>query len=99
MSLPRPRGSALPNQASSALSRGTSATAQFPDAAVPGGQMAIGMLRDQRPRGHRCRHPGDKSCARRFQQHGITLAVARLPETKRGFVLLPRRWIVRRSFA
>uniref|UniRef100_UPI001F5E4EA5 transposase n=1 Tax=Komagataeibacter xylinus TaxID=28448 RepID=UPI001F5E4EA5 len=30
---------------------------------------------------------------------GITLEVVRLPEAKRGFVLLPRRWVVERSFA
>ncbi len=31
--------------------------------------------------------------------HGIALAVIKLPEAKRGFVLLPQRWIVERSFA
>ncbi len=31
--------------------------------------------------------------------HGIQLEVVRLPEAKRGFVLLPRRWVVERSFA
>lgn len=31
--------------------------------------------------------------------HGIRLEVIRLPEAKRGFVLLPRRWVVERSFA
>jgi transposase len=31
--------------------------------------------------------------------HGIALEVIRLPEAKRGFVLLPRRWVVERSFA
>jgi transposase len=31
--------------------------------------------------------------------HGIQLEVVKLPEAKRGFVLLPRRWIVERSFA
>lgn len=30
---------------------------------------------------------------------GITLAVVKLPEAKRGFVLLPRRWVVVRDFA
>ena len=29
--------------------------------------------------------------------HGITLEVVRLEEAKRGFVLLPRRWVVERS--
>ena len=32
-------------------------------------------------------------------QHGIKLEVVKLPEAKRGFVLLPRRWVVERSFA
>jgi transposase len=32
-------------------------------------------------------------------EHGITLEVVKLPEAKRGFVLLPRRWVVERSFA
>lgn len=27
------------------------------------------------------------------------LAVVKLPQAKRGFVLLPRRWVVERSFA
>jgi transposase len=31
--------------------------------------------------------------------HGIRLKVVQLPEAKRGFVLLPRRWVVERSFA
>jgi transposase len=31
--------------------------------------------------------------------HGIQLEVIRLPEAKKGFVLLPRRWVVERSFA
>jgi transposase len=30
---------------------------------------------------------------------GMQLEVVKLPETKRGFVLLPRRWVVERSFA
>ena len=33
------------------------------------------------------------------QEQGIQLEVVRLPEAKRGFVLLPRRWVVERSFA
>ncbi|MBI4498475.1 MAG: IS5 family transposase [Chloroflexi bacterium] len=32
------------------------------------------------------------------QQHGTQLAVVKLPGTKRGFVLLPRRWVIERSF-
>ena len=31
--------------------------------------------------------------------HGIALEVVKLLEAKRGFVLLPRRWVVERSFA
>ena len=29
----------------------------------------------------------------------MRLEVVKLPEAKRGFVLLPRRWVVERSFA
>jgi len=32
-------------------------------------------------------------------QHGIELEVVKLPEAKKGFVLLPRRWVIERSFA
>ena len=32
------------------------------------------------------------------QAEGIRLQVVKLPEAKRGFVLLPRRWVVERSF-
>ena len=32
-------------------------------------------------------------------RYGIALEVVKLPEAKRGFVLLPRRWVVERSFA
>ena len=31
--------------------------------------------------------------------YGIHLEVVKLPEAKKGFVLLPRRWVVERSFA
>lgn len=31
--------------------------------------------------------------------HGLRLEVVKLPEAKHGFVLLPRRWVVERSFA
>ena len=31
--------------------------------------------------------------------YGIELIVVKLPEAKKGFVLLPRRWVVERSFA
>jgi transposase len=33
------------------------------------------------------------------QEQGIRLEVVKLPEAKHGFVLLPRRWVVERSFA
>jgi len=33
------------------------------------------------------------------QEHGIELEVVKLPEAKKGFVLLPKRWVVERSFA
>jgi len=33
------------------------------------------------------------------QAAGMRLEVVKLPEAKRGFVLLPRRWVVERSFA
>lgn len=33
------------------------------------------------------------------KRSGIDLSVVKLPEAKRGFVLLPRRWVVERSFA
>jgi transposase len=39
-------------------------------------------------------HPAADAAA-----HGIRLEVVKLPEAKRGFVLLPRRWVVERSFA
>ena len=31
--------------------------------------------------------------------HGLQLEVVKLSEAKRGFVLLPRRWVIERSFA
>jgi transposase len=37
--------------------------------------------------------------ARAAAEHGIDLEVVKLPEAKRGFVLLPRRWVVERCFA
>ena len=40
-----------------------------------------------------------ETCAEAASGHGIELEVVRLPEAKRGFVLLPRRWVVERSFA
>ena len=43
-------------------------------------------------------YTGDKPAAAAEKQ-GIKLKVVKLPEAKRGFVLLPRRWVVERSFA
>lgn len=40
-----------------------------------------------------------QSTAEAAATHGIRLEVVKLPEAKRGFVLLPRRWVVERSFA
>lgn len=37
--------------------------------------------------------------ARAARGQGMRLEVVKLPEAKRGFVLLPRRWVVERSFA
>ena len=33
------------------------------------------------------------------EEHGIRLEVVKRPEAKRGFMLLPRRWVVERDFA
>ncbi len=32
-------------------------------------------------------------------EHGVQLQVVSLPQAKKGLVLLPRRWVVERSFA
>lgn len=42
-------------------------------------------------------YTGDAAAA--AEQHGMRLEVVKLPTAKRGFVLLPRRWVVERSFA
>ena len=39
-----------------------------------------------------------ETAAQAAQTHGIRLEVVKLEEAKKGFVLLPRRWIVERSF-
>ena len=41
---------------------------------------------------------GEKPAAA-AKEHGVALEVVKLPEANRGFVLLPRRWVVERSFA
>ncbi len=43
-------------------------------------------------------YTGDTAAAD-AQAHGIRLEVVKHPEAKRGFVLLPQRWVVERSFA
>lgn len=43
-------------------------------------------------------YTGEKPAAQ-AAEHGIRLEVVKLQEAKRGFVLLPRRWVVERSFA
>jgi len=43
-------------------------------------------------------YTGDAPAAAAASQ-GIQLAVVKLPEAQRGFVLLPRRWVVERDFA
>ena len=40
-----------------------------------------------------------ENAAQSAAKHGVTLCVVKLPTAKRGWVLLPRRWIVERSFA
>ena len=39
------------------------------------------------------------NAAKAAQQHGIRLEVVKHPMAKPGFVLLPKRWVVERSFA
>jgi transposase len=57
---------------------------------VTGDQVAVAFV-DQG-------YTGDRPAAA-AETHGIQLAVVRLPTAKRGFGLLPRRWVVERSFA
>ena len=38
------------------------------------------------------------AAAQAAREEGIELQVIKLPEAKKGFVLLPRRWVVERSF-
>lgn len=42
-------------------------------------------------------YTGD-TAAQAAAEHGIRLEVVKLPDAKKGFVLLPRRWVVERSF-
>ena len=43
-------------------------------------------------------YTGEKA-ASAAEANGIELVVVKLPEAKKGFVLLPRRWVIERSFA
>ena len=43
-------------------------------------------------------YTGDQP-AQDAQTAGMELIVVKLPEAKKGFVLLPKRWVVERSFA
>lgn len=43
-------------------------------------------------------YTGEKAAAA-AEANGIVLEVVKAPEAKRGFVLLPRRWVVERSLA
>lgn len=40
-----------------------------------------------------------EAAAEAAEQHGIALQVVKHTQAKRAFVLLPRRWVVERSFA
>ena len=55
---------------------------------------------------HNCKKKGDSICSRPINlfdvtcaEEGIKLEVIKLPEAKKRFVLLPKRWVVERSFA
>lgn len=58
--------------------------------AITGQQVALGYV-DQ---GYTGADPADAAAT-----HGIRLEVVKHTEAKRGFILLPRRWVVERSFA
>lgn len=40
-----------------------------------------------------------ETAAKAGEAEGIRLEVVKLPEARKGFVLLPRRWVAERSFA
>jgi transposase len=58
--------------------------------AVTGGTVEVAFV-DQ---GYTGEEPAEAA-----EAHGIELVVVGLPEAKKGFVLLPRRWVAERSFA
>jgi transposase len=57
---------------------------------VTGGSVEVAFV-DQ---GYTGEEPAAEAAA-----HGVHLLVVKLEEAKRGFVLLPKRWVVERSFA
>ena len=44
-------------------------------------------------------YTGERPAKEAQEAHGICVEVVKHEETKRGFVLLPRRWVVERDFA
>jgi transposase len=40
-----------------------------------------------------------ENAAKAAQEHGVSLQIIKVPDAVRGFVVLPKRWIVERSFA
>ena len=61
--------------------------------AVAARNRQYGQARLGRPRLYGRASQGDAA------KHGIELQVVKLAEAKKGFVLLPRRWVVERSFS
>lgn len=56
---------------------------------------------DREQVGHLCepvQQATGETAASAAQQHGIRLEMVKLLEIKKGFVLLPRRWVVERDF-
>ena len=63
-----------------------------------GAALAGGRLPHSPGRGSDQGYTGARA-AEAARAHSIELEVVKLPEAKRGFVLLPRRWAVERPFA
>ncbi len=72
--------------------------------AGPGAGRRAGRRRAGRHRGDgdaglcRCQGYTGETPRQAAADHGIALEVVKLPDVKRGFVLLPRRWVVERDF-
>jgi len=93
------------------LGEGISATGCISDAAIDRAIAALSVCRDkiQTRKARRLRLIATEACRaasnadgfrdRVAAETGIQLEVIKLPEAKKGFVLLPRRWVVERSFA